>query len=54
VAGVGVAVGVALIVVGVKRRKAQPSASASVLEPDWLMGGWVDREGGGLALQGRF
>jgi hypothetical protein len=54
VAGVGVAVGVALIVVGVKRRKAQPSASASVLEPDWLMGGWVDREGGGLPLQGRF
>jgi hypothetical protein len=52
VAGVGMAVGVALIVVGVKRRNAEPVESASVSTP--LMGGWVDRNGGGLALQGRF
>lgn len=50
VAGVGLAVGVALIVVGIKRRKAEPSASASTP----LMGGWADRNGGGLVLQGRF
>lgn len=57
VAGVGIAVGVALIAVGIKRRKAEPSASAaapSLLEHGWLMGGWLDRNGGGLALQGRF
>lgn len=57
VAGVGLAVGVALIAVGLERRKAQPSASASapsLLEHGWLVGGWVDRDGGGFALQGKF
>jgi F0F1-type ATP synthase membrane subunit c/vacuolar-type H+-ATPase subunit K len=54
VAGVGIAVGVALIAVGIKRRKAEPSATATLLDHGWLMGGWVDRNGGGLALQGRF
>ncbi|MCA9684239.1 MAG: hypothetical protein KC457_18735 [Myxococcales bacterium] len=48
---VGVGVGVALIVVGVKKRKqAGPSAEAMRLLP----GGYVDRNGGGLSLQGRF
>lgn len=60
VAGVGMAVGVALIAVGVKRRKAEPfesSASASaptLLERGWVMGGWADRNGGGFAVRGRF
>jgi hypothetical protein len=57
VAGVGIAVGVALIVVGVKRRNAEPSGkSASAWGPEHvLVGGWLDhRGGGGLSLQGRF
>ncbi|PRQ06884.1 hypothetical protein ENSA7_34220 [Enhygromyxa salina] len=50
VAGVGVAVGVALIVVGVKKRKAAgPQEQASV-----HMSGWFDNDGGGLALRGSF
>jgi hypothetical protein len=55
VAGVGIAVGVALIVVGVKkRRNAEPSASASWSPDHLLVGGWLDRGGGGLSLRGRF
>jgi hypothetical protein len=52
VAGVGVAVGIALIVVGIKRRNAAPSTLA--VAPTWLVGGWLDRSSGGLALRGRF
>jgi hypothetical protein len=44
VAGVGVAVGVALIVVGVKKRKAAGPT----------MSGWFDRDSAGLALRGSF
>jgi hypothetical protein len=57
VAGVGIIVGAALIAVGIKRRKAEPSASASaptMLQHGWLVGGWADRNGGGLGVQGRF
>jgi hypothetical protein len=66
VAGVGLIVGVALIAVGIKRRKAEPaessesfesSASASaptLLEHGWLVGGWADRNSGGFAVRGRF
>lgn len=57
VAGVGLIVGVALITVGVKRRKAsaqEPSPQASLLDHGYLMSGWAGRDGGGLALQGRF
>lgn len=52
VAGVGVAVGIALLVVGAKRRKAEPSATAA--SQHLLVDGWLDRNGGGLSLRGRF
>jgi hypothetical protein len=52
VAGVGVAVGVALIIVGLKRRNAEPSATASGQR--LLVDGWLDRNGGGLSVRGRF
>jgi hypothetical protein len=52
VGGVGIAVGVALIVVGLKRRNAESSASAS--RQALLVDGWLDRSGGGLSLRGRF
>jgi hypothetical protein len=48
VAGVGVAVGVALIVVGVKKRKAAGG------DAEAGMTGWFDRDSAGLALRGRF
>jgi hypothetical protein len=45
-----------LIAIGVKRRKAEPSASAASfhLGPTLLVDGWLDRDGGGLVLRGRF
>jgi len=55
VGGVGVGVGVALIVVGIKKRKAAgPGDAAGLGRHRVLMGGWIDRETGGLAVRGRF
>ncbi|PRQ02334.1 hypothetical protein ENSA5_24250 [Enhygromyxa salina] len=55
VAAVGIAVGVALVVVGVKKRKAAgPSAEAGLGSQHLLVGGWLNDESAGLALQGRF
>jgi hypothetical protein len=53
-AGVGIAVGVALIVVGVKRRNAEPASATAWGHEHLLVGGWLDRSGGGLSLRGRF
>jgi hypothetical protein len=54
-AGVGLAVGVALIVVGVKKRNAAgPGDAAGLGRNRMLVGGWVEHSGGGFALQGRF
>lgn len=50
VATVGLAVGVALIVVGVKKRKAGAGSDASALR----VGGWIDHQTGGLVVGGRF
>jgi hypothetical protein len=50
VAAVGIAVGAALIVVGVKKRKAAGGTNESALR----VGGWVDRETGGVVVGGRF
>ena len=53
VAGVGVAVGVALIVVGVKKRKAagpEPEAGLAGVR----VGGWALRDSAGLTLSGNF
>lgn len=50
VATVGLAVGIALIVVGVKKRKAAgPSEHAGL-----RVGGWLDRDAAGLTVGGRF
>ena len=50
VATVGLAVGVALIVVGVKKRKAAGPTEATALR----VGGWLDRDAAGLIVGGRF
>lgn len=50
VATVGLAVGVALIVVGVKKRKAAGSSEHAGLH----VGGWLDRDAAGLTVGGRF
>ncbi|MFO7565300.1 MAG: hypothetical protein R6X02_21840 [Enhygromyxa sp.] len=50
VATLGLAVGAALIVVGSKKRKAAGGGKESALR----VGGWVDRETGGLIVGGRF
>jgi hypothetical protein len=49
-AAVGIAVGAALIVVGVKQRKAAGGTNESALR----VGGWIDRETGGVVVGGRF
>lgn len=55
IAGVGIIVGAALIAVGVKKRKAAgPGAEAKLAPGRVLVGGWLDRRGGGLAVHGRF
>lgn len=50
VATVGLAVGVALIVVGVKKRKAGGPTEQTALR----VGGWLERDAGGLIVGGRF
>jgi hypothetical protein len=50
VAVVGLAVGTALIVIGVKKRKASGSTQETALR----VGGWLDRDTGGLLVGGRF
>lgn len=52
-AGVGVAVGVALIVVGVKKRKAAGPQEQAGIRP-MHVGGWFDHDGAGVALRGSF
>jgi hypothetical protein len=49
VAGVGLATGIALIVVGAKKRKAEPNESASLRAAPWF-----GRDAAGLSLGGRF
>jgi len=50
VATVGLAVGVALIVVGVKKRKAAGATEQTALR----VGGWLDHQTGGLLVGGKF
>lgn len=50
VATVGLAVGIALIAVGVKKRKAAGTSNESALR----VGGWIDPQTGGLLIGGRF
>lgn len=50
VATVGLAVGVALIVVGVKKRKAAGPPDETALR----VGGWLDRDAAGVTVGGRF
>jgi hypothetical protein len=54
VATVGIAVGTALVVVGLKKREAAGASQESAARGHMLVGGWLGRESAGLNLSGSF
>ncbi len=54
VATVGVAVGTALIIIGVNKRKAGSAPGSTARVQNLHVGGWLDRQSAGAAVGGRF
>lgn len=53
-AGVGLATGIALVIVGVKKRKAAGDDRQAARRPQWMTSPWFNRDGAGLSVTASF